>query len=113
VRPSHLRGASGYLLVVDGCRADTLEKAVSLRQRASETVGEVPFILAVNKADIRDKWQIETSALDALTAQGWRLVYTSAKTGDGVETMFHDLAKAMVKESDARAYSANGGDRQA
>ena len=30
---SHLRGASGYILVVDGCRAATLAKAVELQQR--------------------------------------------------------------------------------
>src|SRR3984957_8008415 len=32
LKMSHLRGASGYILVVDGCRAASLAKAIELQQ---------------------------------------------------------------------------------
>ena len=51
---SYLRGASGYLLVADGTRRETLETAFEVQRLAEESIGRVPFILAVNKADLRD-----------------------------------------------------------
>ncbi len=38
VRMSYLRGSSGYLLVVDGTRRNTLDKALELQQRVEETI---------------------------------------------------------------------------
>src|SRR5262252_7835425 len=36
LKVSHLRGASGYILVVDGCRAASFSKAVELQQRITQ-----------------------------------------------------------------------------
>jgi small GTP-binding protein len=96
LRTSYLRGSSGYLLVVDGTRRETLEKAVVLQNRAREAVGPVPFVLVLNKADLVDKWELEDSAVDALVQQGWSTVRTSAKTGEGVEQTFLTLARRIV-----------------
>src|SRR6204780_5465239 len=54
LKVSHLRGASGYILVVDGCRAASFAKAVELQQRVAEQLGPLPFVLVLNKADLRD-----------------------------------------------------------
>ena len=43
VRASYLRGMSGYLLVADGTRAESLHVALDLQQLAKDTVGDVPF----------------------------------------------------------------------
>ena len=40
IRWTYLRGASGYLLVADGTRRATLEKALTLEQRVREEDGE-------------------------------------------------------------------------
>ena len=40
------RGASGYLLVVDGTRRATLDIALQLQQTVREQVGAMPFILS-------------------------------------------------------------------
>lgn len=96
LRTSYLRGSSGYLLVVDGTRRETLEKAVVLQNRTREAVGPVPFVLVLNKADLVDKWELEDSAVDALVQQGWPTVRTSAKTGEGVEQTFLTLARRIV-----------------
>ena len=96
VRLSYLRGASGYLLVVDGTRASTLDTAVALQASAQDTIGSVPFIMLVNKADLSDEWQISGELLDQYSRRGWSIMKTSAKTGDYVEAAFASLARAML-----------------
>lgn len=96
VRPSYLRGASGYLLVADGTRQLTLDTARQLQQTAEGVVGTVPFILVLNKADLADEWRVDDRALWKLAESGWSIIKTSAKTGDGVEDAFMKLTKRMV-----------------
>jgi small GTP-binding protein len=96
LRTSYLRGASGYLLVADGTRKATLETADDVRRLTEEAIGPVPFVLAVNKADLRDQWQIDAEALEERRRAGWHVVETSAKTGDMVEGVFATLTRAML-----------------
>jgi small GTP-binding protein len=96
VQASHLRGMSGYLLVVDGTRRATLDTAEQLFEKATKTVGQVPFILLLNKADLAPEWEIDDQAIFKLTERGWRVVRTSAKSGDGVEGAFDALTRAML-----------------
>jgi len=98
VRMSYLRGASGYLLVLDGTRGGTLDIALGLQDSAVKTIGEVPFIVVVNKADLSGQWEISDRDLMQLTNRGWRVIKTSAKTGGAVEAAFATLAHAMVNE---------------
>ncbi|CAN5749640.1 Rab family GTPase [soil metagenome] len=97
LRKSYLRGAAGYLLVADGTRQDTLYKALALQKRVEETVGPVPFLLLMNKADVADGWSISERETTALREQGWEVIQTSAKTGLGVEDAFHTLAKKLAE----------------
>lgn len=92
----YLQGADGYLLVADGTRRETLETARLLQQRVSATVGAVPFLLILNKADLVDEWEIDDQATAELAASGWRVVQGSAKTGAGVEEAFARLAALLV-----------------
>ena len=98
VRMSYLRGASGYLLVLDGTRGGTLDIALGLQDSAEKTIGKVPFIVVVNKADLSGQWEISDRDLMQLTNRGWRVIKTSAKTGGAVEAAFATLAHAMVNE---------------
>ncbi|NJL62301.1 MAG: GTP-binding protein [Methylacidiphilales bacterium] len=97
VRMSYLRGSSAYLLVIDGTRHNTLEKALSLQIRVEETIGKVPFILVVNKSDLTDEWEIEEGEIDKLKQQGWNIIQTSAKTGQGVEEVFETIAQKILE----------------
>jgi small GTP-binding protein len=94
---SYLRGSSGYLLVVDGTRKGSLDVALSLHDTAQRTIGKVPFMMAINKSDLADAWEIEPSALERL---GFPIVRTSAKTGAEVEETFAALARAMAHSMD-------------
>ncbi len=108
VKPAHLKGSAGYLLVMDGTRRNTLEVAVSLQQRAQEAAGEVPFLLIVNKADIKDTWEVSDGDLQLLKESGWTLMEASAKNGERVEALFHELALRMLREDHGRERSAAG-----
>src|SRR6476620_8957647 len=66
VRTSYLRGSAGYLLVADGMRRPTLDKAVELQNRAEGEIGKLPFILLINKLDVIDGWEIKEADLAAL-----------------------------------------------
>ena len=96
LRLSYLRGASGYLLVADGTRQATLETVDDLQRLAEDAIGRVPFVLAVNKADLRDRWQIDAAAIEERRRAGWHVVETSAKTGEMVESAFLTLAREML-----------------
>ena len=91
---SHLRGASGYILVADGCRVASFAKAVELQQRIEDQLGSMPFVLVLNKVDLRDRWEIKDAAL---AERGWPVFETSAKAGTGVEEMFLALAGKLVE----------------
>ena len=96
VRASYLRGAAGYLLVADGTRQLTLDTARSLQKTAEGAAGRVPFVLAMNKADLVAEWQVDDKALWKIAEDGWSIVRTSALTGTGVEDAFMKLTRAML-----------------
>lgn len=98
LRKSYLRGASGYLLVVDGTRKDTLYKALALQSRAEETLGPVPFLLLLNKSDLTEMWEIDDRERGALEQKNWKIIETSAKTGHGVEDAFLFLTEKMMEQ---------------
>jgi small GTP-binding protein len=98
VQMNYLRGAAGYLLVADGTRSATLETAREIQQRATEHNGSVPFVLVINKADLESEWEIDDSAIEGLTSQGWNVIRGSAKTGQGVEEAFLTLSRKMLEE---------------
>lgn len=98
VRMNYLSGASGYLLVADGTRRDTLETARMLRERVNENIGALPFILLINKADLASEWEIDDQAVAECKAQGWTVIKTSAKTGEGVEEAFTKLAESIYRK---------------
>jgi len=103
VRTSYLRGSAGYLLVADGTRRETLDKALELQQRAEAEIGKVPLILLINKLDAIDEWEVQESDLTRLSDNGWQVVATSAKTGVGVNEAFLALGqKALAEMPDSR-----------
>lgn len=97
VRSSYLRGSAGVLLVADGTRAETLQIAVELKDKVIHEVGDIPFILIVNKSDLKQRWTIDQSHLDELKASGWQIIETSAKDNDNVEQAYLRLATQLLE----------------
>lgn len=102
VRASYLRGMSGYLLVIDGTRAESVQVATDLHRFAIETVGAVPFIALINKSDLTAEWEITDEQLEQLKSDGWVVHCTSAKTGKLVNESFELLARQILS-ADASA----------
>jgi small GTP-binding protein len=96
MRWTYLRGASGYLLVADGTRKATLEQAVSLEQKVREVAGAIPFVLVINKSDLIRDWELDPALEAQWAAQGWSILHSSAKTGEGVEESFSLLTRKML-----------------
>jgi small GTP-binding protein len=98
VQASYLRGAWGYLLVVDGTRRETVDVAAALEARVRATIGPVPFVVILNKTDLVAQWELTSAEVDRMRDRGWLLVEASAKTGLGVERAFDLLVDAMLRE---------------
>ncbi len=96
IKMDYLRGASGYLLVADGTRGNTIETARLLHRRVTEALGSLPFILFLNKSDLVTDWEVDEETLKSLEMAGWQIFKSSAKTGDGVEEGFLRLAELMM-----------------
>jgi small GTP-binding protein len=92
VRMTYLRGCAGYVLVADGTRPSTLGVALSLRERVEADHGPLPFVLLLNKNDLQEQWAIGAGELDDLRQAGWSVRASSARTGEGVEDAFRELA---------------------
>jgi small GTP-binding protein len=97
LRMSYLRGAAGYVLVADGTRPSTLEVAVSLRQRVEADCGPLPFVLLLNKNDLHDDWAISDTDVGDLQRKGWWVRSSSARTGEGVDDAFKELAIRTIR----------------
>jgi small GTP-binding protein len=96
LRMSYLRGSAGYVLVADGTRPATLETALALRQRVEADFGPLPFALLLNKNDLREQWAIPDGDVEALRQSGCWVRSSSARTGEGVEDAFTDLAARVA-----------------
>jgi small GTP-binding protein len=97
LRMSYLRGSAGYVLVADGTRPSTLEVALSLRLRVEADLGALPFVLLLNKNDLGEQWAIRNAEVEELRTNGWWVRSSSARTGDGVEDAFKDLAARVAR----------------
>lgn len=125
---SYFRGASGALLVYDITRRSTFEHATDwlhdLRQIAEEGI---VVVLVGNKRDLASEsnvngGQTENKGLDAETkravtreeAEEWckangvlKFVETSAKSGEGVERAFLDVAEKIYENVEQGRYDLN------
>ena len=93
---SYVRGSSGYLLIADGTRRLTVQKAMELEEAVRREIGSLPFIFVLNKADLSSTWEIDSNLESELSAKGWNILRASAKTGENVEAAFLKLTDKML-----------------
>lgn len=97
VLPSYLRGMAAYILVVDPSRPATFVSAKQLHSLALDTLGPKPFVLVLNKSDIKSEWVIDEEIFAELSGAAVRTIETSAKTDTGVDEVFQTLGGCFVK----------------
>jgi hypothetical protein len=123
---TQLRGMEGYLLVADGTRPDTVERARDIfeqiwsyeepqpRGEKSATAEggdlreqfpyrKIPFLLLLNKCDLAEEWKIEKSFLEILANKKWPVEVVSAKENKGVEEAFLNLGRRILNQTAASA----------
>ena len=93
---SYLRGAHAVFYVADGTRRDTFEQLFDLREHARSAAGDVPSVVALNKADLKEQWLLTAADSAKLITAGFHVLTTSAKTGEGVEDAFRQIATATM-----------------
>jgi len=99
ISPSFLKGASGYCLIVDLTMPDSVRVAADVRDAVVASVGDLPFVIAANKSDlVADGTELD---LGSLAGEAVAVVTSSAKTGQGVETMFSTLGRVLVGSAGA------------
>lgn len=96
VKASYLMGTSGYFLVADGTRAETIDIAEELHLMAVKNSIDAPFILLINKHDLKDLWETSEERLDGLRKKGWNIIFTSALSNLNVEEAFYALTEMMI-----------------
>jgi len=98
VQTSYIQGSSGALLVCDLTRPNTFDALEPYARRLQAVNPGSALILAGNKADLAEQHQIEDEMLSELASTlqaAWFI--TSAKTGNGVETAFTNLANKILE----------------
>ncbi|MEL7145137.1 MAG: GTP-binding protein, partial [Bacteroidota bacterium] len=90
---SYKLGAHGVLYVFDVSRPSTYENINEQITEIRKTVQEVPLICLANKSDLLN----DSSRQEIAKAVGDReILFTSAKTGENVESAFESLTKQMM-----------------
>lgn len=92
---TYLRGASALLLVADGTRERSLHAALNLLMQSRTLLPDATVVLAVNKLDLVEQWEVAPAALAELR-RTLPVHETSARSGEGVEAMFADMATRLV-----------------
>lgn len=96
-RASYLRGAAGALLVCDMTRAPTLASLHGYAEELRGVLGPVPLIVAANKSDLREQYQLTPEQVRAVAgALDTVCFFTSALSGLNVEEAFRQLSRLLV-----------------
>jgi small GTP-binding protein len=93
---AYVRGSHGLLLVCDGTRRETLYAALKNYDDALAIVGSrIPAILLINKADLKDHFDVDKDRIERERERLLAVYKTSAKSGLHVEEAFIALGEAL------------------
>jgi small GTP-binding protein len=93
---AYYKGANGALLVCDVTRTQTIEHLAKWKESFLNAAPGAKVILVANKADLEPKIPFEEFREVGGMLEG-EILMTSAKTGEGVETAFLKLGRAIME----------------
>ena len=96
VLPSYLRGMAAYILVIDPSRPATFDSAKLLYSLVLETLGPTPFVMVLNKSDLKSDWKINQDIFEELNEAALATIETSAKNDTGVNEVFQTIGSSLV-----------------
>ena len=99
LKEAFFHGAKGTIAVCDLTRYSTLKELDDWVQGVFNVVGEIPVVFAINKIDLKDEVMIlfgDKEIEQAVRAFGAPYYYTSAKTGESVESVFRRLGTMVL-----------------
>jgi len=97
VKQAYFRHCRGVIAVCDATRPDTLLALRTWLENVHHAERGVVTLIVANKVDLPASDRLSQSLLSALaTKYAGRTVIASAKTGQGVEDAFSDLAQSVV-----------------
>ena len=92
VRDSYLLGTSGFIYVIDPTRINTYQNLADELKFLTKKYPKTPIITVCNKSDLVDINDFKKTLLNLNLEFDFS---ASAKTGENVENIFHDLALKM------------------
>ena len=101
LRESYLLGAQGVIAVADLARPSTWDAVETWVEWVRSAVGDVPVVYAVNKIDLLPELMQRPSDEEIEKVFGMKDVfwfYTSARTGQGIDSLFTALSKQVLAE---------------
>jgi len=99
LKEAFFHGAKGTVAVCDLTRYSTLKELDDWVQSVFNVVGEIPVVFAINKIDLKDEVMIlygDKEIGQAARAFEAPYYYTSAKSGENVETIFRKLGTMVL-----------------
>jgi len=99
VNKTYLMGSHGCIIVADITRNETIANIALYIETVQKISSSAPFVLVLNKCDRVN--EVEKQALFQYVLEQYEdtvqeIYLTSAKSGEGVETMFKAIARKMI-----------------
>lgn len=97
VTQSYLSGAHGAIVVSDILRESIIPQTIEYTNKFLEINNNSKIILVGNKFDLADKNSFDSdNYISKLSSLNLPFYFTSAKTGENVENVFHSLGKSLI-----------------
>lgn len=96
VKPTYFAGSAGCFIVIDGTRLATIDIGLELVSSFKKVAPNSPIIILINKADLKNEWDISDDDINNLKSKGMEVLLTSAKTGENVDEAFNKIASLML-----------------
>jgi len=93
---SYILGSAGALIVGDATRHDVIASMTSHTRKFLELLPGRPVVFALNKADLLTEGD-RPAADELIETFGGEFVYTSALTGESVNSLFHALGRRVLE----------------